>query len=192
MVQETARVFPVAGRGEFNPQANGAETMRDEDKTKEQLIGELAQLRRRVAELEQADGECKRMEAALQQKNQTCQELTVELEGKYRTIQWHDSLLKQNLEELNEKNARLAEYNRQLKRKRVTIRVLAVLIAIMLVALVVAASLGKVGHLFRVIYGYEDASYRPMDLERAGKPHALETGKGPAVDWGKKENPSRK
>ncbi len=166
--------------------------MRDEDKTKEQLIEELAQVRRRVAELEQADGECRRMEAVLKQKNQTCQELTAELEGKYRTIQRHESLLTQNLEELNEKNIRLDEYNRQLKRKRVTVRVLAVLIAIMLATLVVAASLGKVGHLFRVIYGYDDASYRPMDLERAGRPHALDTGTGPATDREKRERPGRR
>ena len=166
--------------------------MKDEAKTKEQLIEELIQLRRRVAELENAEGECRRMEAALQQKNQTCQELTVELDGKYRTIQWHDSVLRQNLEELNEKNLRLDEYNRQLKRKRMTIRVLATLVVIMLFTVVMAASLGKLGTFFRVIYGYDDASYRPMDLERAGKPHAMETGKGPAAEWGEKVLSPRK
>lgn len=166
--------------------------MKDEDKSKEQLIAELAELRTRVAGLEKADSECRRMEEALLQKNQTCQELTIELDAKYRTIQWHDLQLKQNLQDLHEKNVRLDEYNRQLKRKRVTIRVLAVLVGIMLATVILAASLGTVGQLFRAIYHYDDASYRPMDLERSGIPHAVQTGKGPPAERDRRENPAKK
>ncbi len=163
--------------------------MRDEDKTKVQLIGELAELRKRVADLEKTDAEFKRIEKELLNKNHECRELTLELEGKYRTIQWHDSTLKQNLEELNEKNARLDEYNRQLRRKKITIRVLAVLFAIVLVTLGIAASLGKFGRFAKAMYKYDDSSYRPMDLERAGKPHSTETGEGSVKASGKKDLP---
>ena len=49
--------------------------MKDQDKTKEQLIKELAELRQRAAELEAADTERKRAEEALR-----------ESEGRYRTL----------------------------------------------------------------------------------------------------------
>lgn len=159
--------------------------MRDEDKSKEQLIEELAELRKFVADLERKDAEFKGIEKELLGKNHECQMLTSELEGKYRTIQWHESMLKQSLAELSEKNAACYEYNRQLRRKKITIRVLAVLFAIVLVILGLAASLGKVGQFARDFYKYEDTSYRPMDLERTGKMHPTEAGKGPARDRGK-------
>ena len=41
--------------------------MRDEDKTKEQLIGELARLRQCAAELETTQSECRRAEEALRE-----------------------------------------------------------------------------------------------------------------------------
>jgi PAS domain S-box-containing protein len=45
--------------------------MNDQDKDKEQLIGELAELRRRVAELEAAEAERKRTEELLQEERET-------------------------------------------------------------------------------------------------------------------------
>ncbi|MEE8173784.1 MAG: hypothetical protein V3T71_00530, partial [Dehalococcoidia bacterium] len=42
--------------------------MRDEDKTKEQLIRELAELRRRTGELETSETERKRAEKALRER----------------------------------------------------------------------------------------------------------------------------
>jgi predicted RNase H-like nuclease (RuvC/YqgF family) len=156
--------------------------MRDEDKTREQLISELREMREQIAALEKSDAKLKRMEEELLNRNHECQALTAELDDKYRTIKWHDSMLKKNLEKLNENNIRLVEYTRQLKRKKITIRILAVLFAIILATLGVAASLGKVGKFVKDLYRYDDPSYRPMDLERAGKPLPTKTWRGPAKD----------
>ena len=41
--------------------------MKDEDKTKKQLINELAEMRQRVAQLQAADTECKQAEEALRE-----------------------------------------------------------------------------------------------------------------------------
>ena len=156
--------------------------MRDEDKTREQLISELQEMRERIAALEKSDAELKRMEEELLSRNNECQALTEELDDKYRTIKRHDSLLKKNVEELNEKNIRLAEYTRQLKRKKITIRILAVMFAIILVTLGVAAYLGKVGQFVKDFYRYDDPSYRPMDLDRADKLLPTKTGIIPAKE----------
>ena len=154
--------------------------MRDEDKTREQLISELQEMRERIAALEKSDAELKRTEEALLNRNNECQALTAELDDKYRTIKWHDSMLKKNVEELHEKNIRLAEYTRQLRRRKITIRILAVMFAIILASLAVAASLGKVGQFVKDFYRYNDPSYRPMDSDREGKLLPTKTGIVPA------------
>jgi len=47
--------------------------MKDQDKTKEQLINELVEMRQRVAELQAADTEHKRAEEALQRQREELQ-----------------------------------------------------------------------------------------------------------------------
>jgi PAS domain S-box-containing protein len=49
--------------------------MKDEDKTKEQLVNELVELRQRVAELETSETECKRVEKALRASEKRYREL---------------------------------------------------------------------------------------------------------------------
>jgi predicted RNase H-like nuclease (RuvC/YqgF family) len=156
--------------------------MRDENKTREQLISELQEMRERIAALEKSDAELKRTEEELLSRNNECQALTAELDDKYLTIKRHDSMLKRNVEELNEKNLRLAEYTRQLRRKKITIRILAVMFAIILVTLGAALYLGKVGNFVKDFYRYSDPSYRPMDSDREGKLLPTKTGIAPAKE----------
>ncbi|MBI5409602.1 MAG: response regulator [Nitrospirae bacterium] len=50
--------------------------MKDEDKTKEQLIGELKEMRRRLAELEASESECKKAEEILQKSEERYRRIT--------------------------------------------------------------------------------------------------------------------
>jgi hypothetical protein len=51
--------------------------VKDQDKTREQLINELIELRQRVAELEAADTERRRAEEALREREELYRSLTV-------------------------------------------------------------------------------------------------------------------
>lgn len=51
----------------------------DEDKTKEQLINELAQMRQRVTELEASESERKQVEEALKESVEKCRSLVNEI-----------------------------------------------------------------------------------------------------------------
>ncbi len=61
--------------------------MRDEDKTKEQLINELVELRQRVAELEAAETERKRAEEALKEYSERLEEMVEERTQELREAQ---------------------------------------------------------------------------------------------------------
>ena len=54
---------------------SGAISMKDEDKTKEQLINELAESRRRIAELEALVDECKKAEEELREAQKYAQDI---------------------------------------------------------------------------------------------------------------------
>ena len=153
--------------------------MADEGKTREQLISELEELRKQVADLKNDNAKLKEMEIDFLSSNRKCQELTAELDQKYREIKWHDEFQVKHVAELEQKEILLGRYIRHLKQKKLTIRILALLLAIVLICIGIAASLGKVGQFVKSIYEYEDLSYRPMDLEREGKPLPLKTGKIP-------------
>ncbi|HLA28167.1 MAG TPA: hypothetical protein VJZ49_09770 [Syntrophales bacterium] len=153
--------------------------MKDEEKTKEQLINELDELRKQVADLSQYSAERKQMEIELLNKNHECLELTSELEQKYREIKWHDEIQMKYLGEVEQKKILLEYYIRLLKRKTITSRILAFVLVIIVVCIGIAASLGKTAQFIKSFYEYDDLSYRPMDIERQGHPLPLKTGKVP-------------
>jgi DNA-binding response OmpR family regulator len=99
----------------------------------------------------------KRMEEALLAKGLECKTLSVKLDEQVRVSQGHNHILQKHIEELNQQKDRLAEYNRQLKKKKITIRTLSIALVIILVTFVMAFAIGNVEKFVKSIYTYSDS-----------------------------------
>lgn len=111
----------------------------------------------------------KRMEEALLDRDRECKILSTKLDEQVRVSQGHNHILQKHIEELNQQKARLAEYNRQLKKKKITVRALSIGLVIILVTFVLAFSIGSVEKFIKSIYTFSDSASQSMDLERSGR-----------------------